>query len=73
MFGERMMTKRLYKTKLIIWTEYNPGLVELEDLARDATVGDAYCSQRLFDIVDEPDFDPDWDDTGFFDGDEDDD
>lgn len=60
------MTKRLYKTKLIIWTEYNPGLVELEDLARDATYGEAYCSFQSFEIVEDPGLDPDWDGTEFF-------
>ena len=57
----------LYKTTIIIWSEYNPsGAVELEDLARDATSGEAYCSKQDTVIVKNPFGDADWDDTEFF-------
>jgi len=35
---------RLYKTVITIFTDYDPANVEIEDLAREATSGDAYCS-----------------------------
>ena len=36
----------LYKTTIVIWSEYPGDQVELEDLAREATMGDAYCSKQ---------------------------
>lgn len=35
---------KLYKTTLVIWSQYNPDGMPLEDLAREADQGDAYCS-----------------------------
>ena len=57
---------RLWKTEIVIWSEFNPQEVELEDLARDATSGNAYCSKQRsrFVVVDDDD---DWDNTEFFD------
>lgn len=42
------MAKPLFKTTVVIWTEYDPQVaeVELEDLAREATEGDAYASSQ---------------------------
>ena len=34
-------SRRLWKTVVSIWTDYDPTHVELEDLAREATSGDA--------------------------------
>lgn len=58
---------KLFKTTIVIWSDYNPeGRVELEDLARAATVGDAYCSKQETVPVEDPEQDADWDGTEFF-------
>lgn len=59
--------KPLYKTTIIIWTEYDGGVAELENLAFQATEGNAYCSKQESVIIDNPMGDPDWDGTDFFD------
>jgi hypothetical protein len=63
----------LYKTNIVIWSEFDPTKVELEDLARSATSGEAYCSQMQADWVENPENDADWDGTEFFDSPTDDD
>jgi len=65
--------KPLYKTTIVIWSAYDPekSSMELEDLAHDATVGEAYCSKQKSERVEKPEENPDWDGTEFF-GDEDD-
>lgn len=45
---------RLFKSTIIIWTEYNPVDDELEDLARDAICGDGYLQEQSYEIVDDP-------------------
>lgn len=59
----------LWKTTLVIWSPYNPTQEnrELSDLARDAEVGESYCSQSITEYVLFPKLDPEWDDTEFFD------
>ena len=59
---------RLFKTTLVIWSDYDPSTVEIEDLARDATSGDAYCSRQVAEEIEDVKADPDWDGTEFFDG-----
>jgi hypothetical protein len=49
-----------YKTTIVIWTDYDPSEVELEDLARDATSGEAICSNQHVEKIDDPDSDPDY-------------
>lgn len=56
----------LYKTTIIIWSEYPGDAVELTDLAREADTGDAYCSHTESKLVENPQDDPDWDGTEFF-------
>lgn len=64
----------LYKTTIVIWSDYNPiDKMELEDLAREATSGDAYCSKMTAERVEDPEGNPDWDRTEFFQEDEDED
>lgn len=61
----------LYKTTIVIWSEYNPTRkVELSELAHDAEYGDAYCSLFESVRVQNPESDPNWDGTEFFDCDE---
>lgn len=66
------MLKPLYKTSVVIWTTYDPTGVELEDLGRDATSGESYCSKLSSVLVPKPSDDPDGDDgmEEFFDSQE---
>lgn len=60
--------EKLWKTRIIIWTDYDPSGIELDSLAREAQVGDAYCSSQSTREVNTgslPD-DSDWDGTEFF-------
>ena len=62
------MKNLLWKTTIVIWSDYDPTNLELENLAREAQTGDCYCSRQdtnQVSIGDLPD-DPDWDDTEFF-------
>jgi len=66
---------KLYKTTIVIWSEYDPGktpAVDLEYLARDACSGESYCSRIESEEIANPENDKDWDNTDFF-GDFDDD
>jgi hypothetical protein len=65
-----MTNKPLYKTTIVIWSDSDPSCVELLDLARDATDGGSFCSMQRTELVQEPQKDPMWEDTDFFDGDE---
>lgn len=60
------MSLKLFKTTIVIWSEFNSDNVELEDLARDATSGESYCSKQNCEYVEDVQKDPDWDDTEFF-------
>ena len=63
--------KPLYKTTIVIWSEnQNKTLVELSDLAWEATQGADYCSKMSETFVFEPTDDEDWDGTEFFNTDE---
>jgi len=42
---------KLWKTTIEIWSDYDPFGVELEDLAREAQVGDAYCNSSISERV----------------------
>jgi hypothetical protein len=57
---------KLFKTVAVIWSEFDPTDMELSDLARDAEVGDSYCSKTESTLVDNAESDPDWDGTEFF-------
>lgn len=59
-------TRPLYKTTIVIWTDYFPLSREIDDLAREAMVGDAYCSKQEISKIENPEDDCDWDDTEFF-------
>jgi hypothetical protein len=61
------MTKQLWKTTIVIWSDYDPQNFRLQDLAFQADEGDAYCSKTEAEIIEDPVNDPDWDGTEFFD------
>lgn len=56
----------LWKTSIVIWSDFDPQKHELSDLAREAEVGDCYCSVSRSVLVENPKADPDWDGTEFF-------
>lgn len=58
--------KPLYKSSIVIWSEFEPSNLELESLAREASVGEAYCSRMQSKLIENPTKDPDWDGTEFF-------
>ena len=61
------MSKPLFKTTVIIWTEDDPtNRYELKELANEAEQGEAYCSRMTAEKITEPEKDPDWDGTEFF-------
>lgn len=62
------MKKKLFKTTIVIWSDYDPSGIGLDDLAREAISGDAYCSKQAKELIRDPQKDPDWDGTEFFDG-----
>lgn len=57
-----MKPPKLYKTTIVIWTDYMPS-VEIDDLAREAVSGNAFCSEQETVEVRDPDEFPD---TDFF-------
>lgn len=67
---EKMPTpKKLYKTTIIIWSEFDPEAgtgMELEDLVSEAVSGSAYCSRMQCELVDDPSKDSAWDNNEFF-------
>lgn len=68
------MPGKLFKTTIVIWSDFHPGDegLELEDLARDASSGESYCSKFNTEAVENPEADPAWDGTEFFDSDDED-
>lgn len=58
--------KPLYKTTIVIWTDFDPSESEIAGLAQEATDGTAYCSVQKSEKIDDPTKDPDWDGTEFF-------
>ena len=58
--------KPLFKTTIIIWTDWDPHGTELSDLAYEAEEGNAYCSKVSRVSVETPPNDPDWDGNEFF-------
>lgn len=62
--------KPLYKTTAVIWSEFDPQSLELYELGREATDGEAYCSRMVAVLVNDPSTDPDWDGNNSFFGEE---
>ena len=64
------MSKQLWKSNIVIWSDFDPQGVGLTGLAREADEGTAYCASIEHTLVEDPASDPDWDGTKFFDTDE---
>lgn len=45
------MPDKLFKTTIVIWTDFDPADFEIDTLAREAMNGDAYCSQQTTDPI----------------------
>ena len=60
------MAKNLWKTTIVIWSDFDPQEVEIDSLAREAVQGESYCSTRHDALIAEPEKDDDWEDTEFF-------
>ena len=60
--------KKLFKTTIVIWSEFNPNEegLEIDALAHDAMEGESYCSKSETDLIENPEQDKDWDGTEFF-------
>jgi hypothetical protein len=56
---------RLWKTTVIIWSDFDPQKYELETLAYEACRGEAYCSSVKSKYI-QAEEDEDWDNTEFF-------
>lgn len=57
----------LWKTTIVIWSEFDPQHVKLERIAYEAIEGDAYCSRQKVTFEVDVEKDDDWDGTEFFD------
>ena len=62
--------QKLFKTTIVIWSEYPTNEYSIDDLAREAISGDAYCSLQHCEGVSDPAKFPH---TEFFGDDEEDD
>ena len=56
----------LYKTTIVIWSEYDGEASTLPYLAQEAETGDAYCSRYRSEYIADPEADEAWDGTEFF-------
>lgn len=63
--------KSLYKTTMVIWSDYDPGCMEINAIAQEAVDGDMYCSVQKTEFIKDPTKDKQFDDCEFF-GEEDD-
>jgi hypothetical protein len=52
---------KLYKTTIVIWSEYRGDSLEIDDLAREAMSGDALCTKHKSEKIEHPNQDADWD------------
>jgi hypothetical protein len=57
----------LYKTTIVIWSEWDTSDTELDVIGWEAMQGDAYCSIFNTTYVKDPKQDPLWEETEFFD------
>lgn len=64
------MTKPLYKTTIVVWSDFNPDDVPIIDLVNDEgdnEFGRVYISYRSYRLMADPSLDPHWDNTEHFD------
>ena len=61
-----MCPKPLFKTTVVIWSEYDGTRLDMAMLGREAAAGDAYCSRFRSELISEPATDEAWDGTEFF-------
>jgi hypothetical protein len=45
---------RLYKTTIVIFSEFNPENYDIDDLALEATEGDAVCTEAKTELIANP-------------------
>jgi len=57
---------KLWKTHIVIWSDFDPGRMDLSRLAQEAETGEAYCSRMEAASVPDAKLDLDWDGTEFF-------
>jgi hypothetical protein len=57
----------MYKTTIVIWSDYDPSKSDIDTLARDSISGQSYCSVRKSEHIQNHRSDNDWDGTEFFD------
>ena len=57
---------KLYKTTIVIWSEYDPSSIEMATLVHEAEFGAAYCSKSVSECVNNAEQDTEWDGTEFF-------
>jgi hypothetical protein len=50
----KAMPRPLFKTTIVIWSEGDGTQVELSHLAREAEIGDAYCSRCGSELITDP-------------------
>lgn len=50
----------LYRTTIVIWSEFDPSDMELSWLAREAEEGEALCTKNDITYVEKPEDDPDF-------------
>ena len=55
--------KKLYKTTIVIWADYDTSNQDLEIISREATSGDCYCDSMDTEIIAN---EAEWPDTEFF-------
>lgn len=67
------MHQGLFKTTIVVWSDFSPEDYDAEDICREAIRGDAHLSTMRSEFIDDPESDPDWDDNSFFEDDEEDD
>lgn len=64
--GSEAVPGRLFKTTIVIWSAFPGEDLELQQLAREACSGGAYCSRYGTELIVEPKGDPAWDGNDFF-------
>lgn len=59
-----MTERKLYRTTIVIWTEYDTSRMEIDAITREAMSGDAFCDHQACEAITNQSLFPD---TEFFD------